>query len=196
MLFRHAMRPAGVVFRPSFISSASKSAPRFLNAALVVVTRLQPTRLSSSDSTLPPTLEPPWQASDLSQWEQKALAKHGPNYLDEIKRTRRRKALFAAQKRKQIATQLESKLGPDWYRMWQAARQRHVDENVTPLLAEFERRRSLLGRDQEDHAAHRALTCEIKAWHISKTKQTRETRPLELMESYIGQKLGDQNEQS
>lgn len=73
-----------------------------------------------------PVLEPPWQVSNLSMEEQKAYAKHGPNYVDHFRAWRRESAFRSARRREYIAELYNKDIGPDWYEIYEEAAKRRM----------------------------------------------------------------------
>ncbi|CAN8095602.1 unnamed protein product [Discula destructiva] len=137
MLFRHtrAVRAVGLRTRQFFTPTSALStsclvARAFSQPATTIRTQkrlnssLAPDstpEAASSTQTAPkdisniPTLKPPFQFEDLSLDEQKAYYVYGPNYLEHLDPTSRKRAIQRAEKRKVIAEEAARKVGSDWY---------------------------------------------------------------------------------
>lgn len=168
MLVRYAVRTLGLGVRPLFTSSTPTAAPRFLDATLYK--SIQSMRLSSSSSSttsLPPNLSPPWQLDDLLGKERLAFETHGDNYLDQLPEGKLKKhALRAIETRKKMAVAFEKTYGPDWYSIMKEA-----DRLYLAKEAEFDHRAALLGSPvnwKHPPQEHCQLAEERKAYRRSK----------------------------
>lgn len=136
--------------------SISGSAPRLLAFASFIRTRSRFQIRLSSDSSGPsnpkdlyeiPYLEPPWQFSDLLDWERELYLTHGPNYGEHVSSTKREICESRAESRRITAEIFEKDYGPDWYEIKVEA-ERLVEEREPwePQMNEFRRRKDLINR--------------------------------------------------
>lgn len=143
MLSRHA-HPAGTLGRAAgtlLSPSRTIAAPTWRLASLTSATQRQTqtqTRFSSSRDTSHgiPHLQPPWQVSDLSHFEQACYAKYGPNYADHLKSPERRNIKWKAALRAKQSIAWQGKLGDDWYEIVKEANKTNA-ENYKAKRAEW-----------------------------------------------------------
>lgn len=145
MLPRHA-HPAGTPGRAArtlLSPSRTIAAPTWRLASLTCATQTQ-TRFSSSRDISHgiPHLQPPWQVSDLSQFEQSCYAKYGPNYADHLKSPERRNIKWKAALRAQQSNTWQGKFGDDWYEIVKEANKTNA-ENYKAKRAEWLQRSKL-----------------------------------------------------